>query len=944
MPGKDDKQYNDALGSIYDFLFEQAEKPIDKRKPIKPSGLSGGSEFADALGTVVLNPAAYVGTATMDTISEAYNADLVEFEIDKQGSKVEIKLNDIGKMLKNPNKFFDDQYKKAEAIRKAGRVRWFSRPIQQQVFTAWARKNGFTMEEARVLGETVGSGLADEGFKAHFWDQGYDKVTGKKDAKKPGYDVSLSLKKGYDIRDVMYLRTFTGALTKEEALKAFEKGWSRSGLATSQRKTYLRDLLQQEVDRRGGLSKEQLGEFLASKGFVPNSAVYKNIVSSYGFQDKPENHRGIVSNYFRSRAEQAEANGDVAGRDRYGRAVNIIDKIGNDNLLRETRIGINKLEEAVNNIPRANRNANNNTFVTLSEQLKKLKRTEVDLKTGLGGSMFTYDLFSNLGKIEGFAASWKASYGISKDLIKGIFTGDFYDDRGHKNSLFSPSKKGYKVGTSKGVFEVHMAKSAGVPYSPELAEMLNTVYYFTPAGIVSTLSSGEGFAFMIHKGRTKLLQTLKSLSGNDRALIIQLGINPGALGDDLKFLNPILNDTNKLDALINYFNSNPNSPLANKLLPILNRDKRLLKLADNFAWGTKFKNAIGMSVKNYLNKRLIGLGEGLDEAALRELGIINVVNRYIAAKVIASKLWRDGIEKYIVQKLGKEAAEAITKAMLKEGLRAAISGFFTAVGTSVGGPIGTALGWLATEVVMSIGYELIRVSFLLLFLIILGFIATTLTTFYGITTTVSNQYNIHTHVNPAEVLACAAYTPEGGLVPGTGPGGEAEYVPGNLPPGQECLFSGYNNTPTTFSCYQGPWDPRTHKYVNAIDLLANPSKDFIFGAPQFCNVSERNCKVAAVGYTYTCLGGTEAGGWVKIQATYQGRVYEFFVLHVAPDPQKPPGYILGPGEGVATVVHRGNWTCSGGLHAHVEAKVDGATVNPWNVLNQDFNCNISPCP
>lgn len=936
MPKKNDNNYNDALGSIYQFLFEEAEKPPEKRKPVKLTGLSGESFFVDALSTIIQNPAAYVGNTVMDGINDAFNADVLNFDIDKQGGKLEIKANDLATIIKDPNKFFDSQYKKAETIRKQNRVRWFSRPIQQQVFTAWAMKNGFSSEEATVLGQAVGSGLSDSGFVARLRKDWSDS-SGKR---KPGDKLKLGMKVGYADSDMPQFRGFARGMRKDDAINAFDKGWAKSGLPDNTRKAYIKGLLQTEVDQVGGLNKLQLSNFLQAKGFPESSDIFKNVMGSFGFDDSNASNRRLLSGYFRGKAEQAEALGDTAGRDRYGRAVSILNTVDNDTILQDTRDSIRKLQDAISGLPASQRNNGNPQYRNINKKISVLRRSEADLRRGLGGGMLTYSVFSGLGQLEGFANAWNASYGISKDLIPSILNGSFFDSRGHKNSLFSPSKT-MEIGTTKGVFEIHVARGAGVPYREELMGVLNGVYYFTPAGILSTLTTGEGFAYLLNQSRKSLNKQFKSLSVGDMSFLIQIGIDPRKAGFDIA---SVMADPKKYAVLKDFLIKRPNSPISRKLLPLIKNDERFLALADLFSWSTKLKNSVGMSVKKLLNRGLAKSGLALDDEALKALGINQVINRYIGAKILASKIWKDHIEGYLIRKLGEKVAKEISSLLLKEGLRSALVGLFTALGSSLG-PLGTALGYLASEIIMALGYEMARIGILFLLLVALGLIATILVLQYGAASSFAKLMNLHTDISPTEVVQCSAWQPSG-LLPIEGeeePGGfDGEFTPGNLPPGTTCLFA----ASSSLRCTQAPYTScsipghrkPSHANSPAIDVAIGGN----FSAPQFCDSSKGNCKVTAVGQE-TCAGGSPAGGYVRFSADYNGRTYEFYVLHVAPGVST--GQTLGAGQAVATIIHDPKWKqCSTGLHAHLSVKVNGSYVNPRDVMNQDFGCSISECP
>jgi hypothetical protein len=63
----------DPLAQIFDFIFEQQELPPDKRKPVKPTGISGNTELTNAIAAVLEIPAAF----ELDQIVENYSEALI---------------------------------------------------------------------------------------------------------------------------------------------------------------------------------------------------------------------------------------------------------------------------------------------------------------------------------------------------------------------------------------------------------------------------------------------------------------------------------------------------------------------------------------------------------------------------------------------------------------------------------------------------------------------------------------------------------------------------------------------------------------------------------------------------------------------------------------------------------------------------------------------------
>ena len=104
MPSQKKQQYEDALGSIFDFIYSESQKPADKVKPVKVTGVDGTSEVVDAIGAVLENPLLFVTNNTMESFLEAVDIDMAKFSLTDRGRGMSFNLKDIGKIVSDPNK------------------------------------------------------------------------------------------------------------------------------------------------------------------------------------------------------------------------------------------------------------------------------------------------------------------------------------------------------------------------------------------------------------------------------------------------------------------------------------------------------------------------------------------------------------------------------------------------------------------------------------------------------------------------------------------------------------------------------------------------------------------------------------------------------------------------------------------------------------------------
>jgi hypothetical protein len=159
MPQKKQEQYEDALGSIFDFIFAQSQKPPSKTKPLKVTGVDGTSEIVDALAAAIENPAMFVNSNTLEAFQDFVDIDLATIKLDERGGQVRFRLKNIGQILKDPGGYIDSQFKTAEAIRKSQRMASTGEAMRGVVAGSWATKKGLDDETRTALAQV---GRADE--------------------------------------------------------------------------------------------------------------------------------------------------------------------------------------------------------------------------------------------------------------------------------------------------------------------------------------------------------------------------------------------------------------------------------------------------------------------------------------------------------------------------------------------------------------------------------------------------------------------------------------------------------------------------------------------------------------------------------------------------------------------------------------------------------------
>ncbi len=159
MPQGKQEQYEDAIGSIFDFIFTQSQKPPNKTKPLKVTGVDGTSEIVDALAAAIENPAMFVNNNTIEAFQDFVDIDLAKIQLDDRGAAIKFNLKNIGQIVRDPGKYVDAQFKRAEAVRKSQRMASTGEAMRGVVAGSWAAKKGLDFETRTALAQV---GRADE--------------------------------------------------------------------------------------------------------------------------------------------------------------------------------------------------------------------------------------------------------------------------------------------------------------------------------------------------------------------------------------------------------------------------------------------------------------------------------------------------------------------------------------------------------------------------------------------------------------------------------------------------------------------------------------------------------------------------------------------------------------------------------------------------------------
>ncbi len=172
MAGKK-PEYEDALGSIFDFIFTNSTKKGKGLKPVRPSGKSPSDDITATLAQIAAAPHSQLNAAGLAVFDEALNKSFIEFHFDKMeqhkgyleskrpylddgAGRVRVRTRELLGFFQAPGATIDKAFKKADAERKWARYTGLGIGIDFVAAGVWAKKNGFSNKDAyRIAGSTM---------------------------------------------------------------------------------------------------------------------------------------------------------------------------------------------------------------------------------------------------------------------------------------------------------------------------------------------------------------------------------------------------------------------------------------------------------------------------------------------------------------------------------------------------------------------------------------------------------------------------------------------------------------------------------------------------------------------------------------------------------------------------------------------------------------------
>lgn len=688
----------DAVGSVMDFIFQEADKPVNKRRPVKPSGVSAGGALSEALVSALEKPGVYISNTALDELNSILEVKLASADFGTQG-KITVSSGNIVDIIRDPAGFVQKQIDKAKTQRKASRIRFLGEAMDDFLATSIAHKYGDleakeialanseanqridSYKVSRAIGQSVRD--ASSGLNSEFMMSRNVDLLGRKAF---GADWStMSEVKKKEFRDVLSgSREFQKLRTSSNA--------SLSSWEPSVTGEQIRDYL----ERTYGSARAQ-----AFENEIGIDALGKAIDIS-----DPNAYKALEREYLERRIQGL---GNPLANSPDGQKLKIYKKSLNFINLK-TRDQIKDLKNQLN-----------------SQNLDQSKRQEIEkaIKDGetalrnIGGG---HGLFNEVGRWEGYIDSlnnvWGGVVGAPK-LASSILDGSFFDK--NRNKLFNPVQE-----TKVGGVKIYRAKyQNGRHLSNSYNRMGETLYYLTPRSMLRTLIyNGEGFAVLL--GRS--LDAMRTSKWFDST-----GLNA--------------------DELIKSFNDLSGKDFNRYFSETLSRVKGLMNPNDYAKFERLFKSA--STLKKFTHglsfvSRIKDKFDLLMSTRMKRFRA-SILRMLLKNEKIRNWLVENGALKLFGQWVSKGGIQVLSKAIITSVL-----GIAGQVLTPVGAMIVSALTWLMTDFIfkmMKWGFDAIK----LLLMGIIGFFFLVSVIGFGAQKKANNRNYSYSYIAPGEVVSCGEY-------------------------------------------------------------------------------------------------------------------------------------------------------------------------------------------
>lgn len=902
----------DTLDSIFDFIFAETQKPPDKRKPIKPSHISGSSEMVEALSSVLERPGLYVSDQIMKNIESGLDIPLVEAYFGKTSPQAKTKINtkDILSILSDPNEYFDKAYQKANP--KFNAIEWAGKTYRGLNAQGWARKQGIKDKKTLWAIDRAAASFDDPGQRLEMVEDGarlarktvaiksaqsaLSKVGGVPSSVIRSIDRASDIKTGADLRSILSGLGIKDTGILNDAVSAFN---SSSGDVTKIEEKLVKNYKSKPfsfAEQNVSIYRTVLSDYLALKSNVlktSTSSIDTNLADTY------KKAAVLVKNWEKRDRDNKkyliENKKDL--QDVRSQIQQLKKKGANKYMLSDLR---KKEKRLLSNVRFLERSRRIDSIDKHRGMLKSLN--SIYLKGNLAGAILDGTFFSADNKIlNPVESDWMGHFFINHEFITKERKGDELESApvlfniAKKDSFFSASMDGEKI--------VNLYRRKTNFYN----DKMTTLSYFTPQQLFKI--DGSYIAYRTYKNRMKVFEQIMDLAKDQKALaqkLMDMGLFDsqgsgrmefqrfGNVGDYQKLMDELKDLFDKDGEWQKYFSSNT------KLLKIFNKfkidDARSLEWIKRLSFFARTKDAI----KNRITNALIG--------KKREKLAVWLTTKF--GSNVAIEMWKAGGG---IQNLMRGLAQGIIK---KLGIDQTIFAHLFASAISGG------LSVVAFSIFKLLG-KIAVVVFIGALVLILGGA--------GFNKSMNMKYGTVGHVTPGSVQQCSGFQPENLINP--------DFIDIEVPPpsNSSCPFGDiYLACTQGYNPPRGNWSHSSIRNKKPVDLANGGS--FYFYAPQYCD--DGGCRVtgARPANLYRCLDHSKSAGDEVFFNDGRGNV--FIIVHakaLVPIQQEVSG-----GQAVAYIYGRGELpvgSCWSGPHVHLEITHNGQYIDPLSFL-QAMGCSV----
>jgi hypothetical protein len=394
MQPREKEKYENALGSIFDFIFEESKKPPSKVKPAKVTGVDGTTEIVDALSDVLTSPLLFVNDEIRNVFNDALDADILSLKVGERvgADTIKLSLSGVKDVLSDPGSWVDKQFADLDQKRKMQKAAWAGEEAKGILGALWARERGLDFDTQMAM-----AGAGRQGNRS------------------TGADTEYMMSRSDDLVSKHF-----GGLSGNESKSDFVRKYGRG---------------------RGERMYKAFGKWKEAKEKGKEPSINTEI------------YYLLESEELKEKADSARQSGDKEKAEQYMRASKYTESIPYQQKVKhQIQDQKEKLKESAKYVEQLKKSS----LPDKDQKIKELRTSMKDIKSNLR-YMRLDQAADILGRTQGAHLSTKELF-IDGNLIPNIINGKFFDENRNQIRWLQPSKmetkkfngKEFKIHVGKG--------------------------------------------------------------------------------------------------------------------------------------------------------------------------------------------------------------------------------------------------------------------------------------------------------------------------------------------------------------------------------------------------------------------------------------------------------------------------------------------------------------